>query len=386
MKERNPFVTNGYAGAEFFCDRITETQTIIELLTNQNNVALISPRRLGKTDLVRHCFAQSQIKDRYYTFEVDIYATSSLADFVDVLGNAVLSTLRTAGRKTWEKFLTMLSSLRSEITFDINGLPVWGIGLGSVVNPSTTLSEIFSYLEQADKPCIVAIDEFQQILRYPDGEKVEAALRTHVQRCSNANFLFSGSHRHLMSAMFVTPSRPFYQSVVVMNLSHIDQQKYEEFCSQKFIQAGKTLDEDVVSVIYNRFEHITMYMQKIMNRLFSMTPKGGRCSSDMIDEALTALLNLSSDSYETLLSQMPEKQRRLFLAIAAEGRATSISGGAFVRKYRLLSSSSVLSAAKGLLEKDFITQDKGTYWVYDLFFVEWLRMKRLIPDFLVLNY
>lgn len=78
----NPFVTNGYAGEHYFCDRVQETQALIDLLTNGNNVALISPRRLGKTDLIRHCFAQSAIMDNYYTFLIDIYATSSLQDFV----------------------------------------------------------------------------------------------------------------------------------------------------------------------------------------------------------------------------------------------------------------------------------------------------------------
>ena len=72
---------------------------------------------------------------------------------------------------------------------------------------------------------------------------------------------------------------------------------------------------------------------------------------------------------------MPEKQRAVFQAIAAEGKAEAISGGNFVRKYRLISASSVSSAAKGLLEKDFITFDKGIYQVYDQFFLLWLRYK-----------
>lgn len=375
---RNPFITSGYAGPEYFCDRQEETATIVRMLTNQNNLAIMSPRRMGKTDLIRHCFCQPEIRDNYYTFEVDIYATGSLHDFVDALGQAVLTTLRPLGRKAWEGFLQVLASLRSEISFDINGQPVWGFGIGHISNPATTLTEIFSYLQSADRPCIVAIDEFQQILRYPDGDKVEAALRSHIQRCSNANFIFSGSHRHLMSAIFVTPSRPFYQSVTPISLPPIALDKYKAFCIEKFQEVNKDLDPQVVDNLYTRFESITLYMQKIMNTLFSVTPPGGRCTSEMIEGAVESLLNLSSDTYETILSQMPEKQRHLFLAIASEGKAQSISGGHFVRKYHLLSPSSVLSAAKGLLEKDFITQDKGIYYVYDLFFVEWLRMKHKI--------
>ena len=82
VKIDNPFVTTGYAGAEYFCDREKETADIIRYLTNGNNVALISPRRYGKSDLLRHCFAQKVIADNYYTFIVDIYSTKTVAEMV----------------------------------------------------------------------------------------------------------------------------------------------------------------------------------------------------------------------------------------------------------------------------------------------------------------
>ena len=71
----NPFVTTGYAGAEYFCDRVEETKALKDLLLNGNNVALMSPRRFGKTDLIRHCFAQKEISEKFHTFIIDIYST-----------------------------------------------------------------------------------------------------------------------------------------------------------------------------------------------------------------------------------------------------------------------------------------------------------------------
>ena len=75
---KNPFVTNGYAGSEYFCDRVQETATIRNLLLNENSIALISPRRLGKTDLIWHVFDDNAIKKDYHCFVVDIYATKNL--------------------------------------------------------------------------------------------------------------------------------------------------------------------------------------------------------------------------------------------------------------------------------------------------------------------
>ena len=369
----NPFVTNGYAGPEYFCDRVEETALLTNLLTNGNNVALMSPRRVGKTDLMKHCFQQDDVRDNYYCFIIDIYATNSLRDFVNMFGKSILEALKPKGRKVWESFLSTLLSVRSEISFDINGNPVWGLGVGSMTPPQTTLDEIFAYLRSADKHCLVAIDEFQQILYYTD-RNIEAALRTQIQQCPNANFIFAGSQRHLMSEMFLSPARPFYQSVVPMSLYPISLERYWAFANPQFAKNGnRQVTYKVVETVYQRFEGITANVQRMMNMLYMLTPKGETCDIDMIDRAIDTYLQLSSEYYAELLRQMPEKQRNVFLAIAAEGRVKSISGGKFAHKYHLPSASSVVSAVKGLLEKDFITQTDNVYYVYDRFFQLWLE-------------
>lgn len=374
----NPFVTKGYVGPDYFCDRVKETENLVKLLTNDNNMALISPRRLGKTDLIRHCFNQPSIKNHYYTFVIDIYATNSLSDFVEVFGRAILDELKPRGRKVWEGFFNAIKSIQQQISFDINGNPVWGLGLGAAANPSTTLDEIFNYLKTAGKPCMVAIDEFQKILDNPNGQNIEAALRTHIQKCPNATFLFCGSKRHLMTEIFLSPSRPFYQSVITMGLDPISENKYAEFAKRQFEKNGKSLHEEVVPQVYNRFYGVTAYLQRIMNVLYLNTEKGEVCTPDMIEDAIDFIINLNSEHYETLFGQMSEKQRQVFLAIAIEKRARNISSSEFVRKYHLASPSSVVSAIRGLLDKDFITQDNNEYYVYDYFFPIWLEKRGYI--------
>ncbi len=370
----NPFVTNGYAGERYFCDRVEETRSFIDLLTNGNNVALISPRRLGKTDLIRHSFAQPAIKDNYYTFLIDIYATSSLQDFVNALGRSIIDALKPYGKKVLQRFVDVVTSLRPDITFDVFGQPSLGVSMGSIDKPEASIDEIFRFLENADRPCLVAIDEFQQIASYNDGANVEAMLRTYIQRCRNANFVFAGSQRHLMDNMFTSPSRPFYQSVTLMNLKPLDLSVYRDFAVGLFAESGKTLQPEVVDRVYRDFNGVTAYMQRLLNVLFMRTAQGEICSIDMISGAIDYTLDLASDTYEALLRQIPEKQRNVFMAIAAEGEVENVTGGAFARKYRLPSTSSVNSAIKGLLSKDFITQGKnGAYQAYDKLFALWLK-------------
>ena len=252
------------------------------------------------------------------------------------------------------------------------GQPSWNVSVDDIANPNNTLDEIFHYLQQADKPCLVAIDEFQQILKYSD-TNVEASLRTYVQYCSNAIFVFLGSQRHLMGATFVSPYRPFYQSVTVMNLNLIDEEKYWEFCNAHFEKAGKTIDRETVKQLYAQFEGVTLYLQKVMNVLFMRTAKNQHCTINDLQSAVDYIIDFTNHTYEDLMYQRPEKQSLVLRAIAKEGKVKQITSGKFARHYGLISPSAVKSAVNALLDKDLITQDKGVYQVYDKFLEIWLK-------------
>ena len=205
----NPFVISGYEGAHYFCDRGIETEQLRHEIANGNNVALIAARRMGKSGLIEHYFSQQEIQERYYTFFIDIYDTKSLRELVRKLSREILIRLKPAGARAVERFWQTMRSIQSGISFSPMGEPSFTVQIGDIKEPETTLDEIFRYLELADKPCIVAIDEFQQIGKFPE-KNIEATLRTYVQRCHNAQFIFSGSQRHIMSTMFTSASRPFY--------------------------------------------------------------------------------------------------------------------------------------------------------------------------------
>ena len=162
-----------------------------------------------------------------------------------------------------------------------------------------------------------------------------------------------------------------------MSLGPIPIDRYWAFAEPQFAKNGdRRIAYEVVASVYRRFNGVTANVQRIMNMLYMLTPKGETCTLDMIDKAIDTYLQLSSAYYGELLRQMPEKQRNVFLAIAAEGKVKSIAGGKFAHKYHLPSTSSIVSAVKGLLEKDFITRDDNVYSVYDHFFQLWVETGR----------
>ena len=371
MKKINPFITSSYRSEKYFCDRVQETAFLTRQITNGNNVAIISPRRLGKTGLIEHCFNQKEIRNNYYTFLIDIYATKNLQEFVFEFGKSVLNGLKSQGRKTWEFFLNTLSSLRAGITFDDKGIPSWNLEMGDIKNPSTTLDEIFSYLEKADKICLVAIDEFQVIAKYPE-KNVEATLRTYIQHGTNAHFIYSGSQRHMMGEIFTSPSRPFYQSTTILDLSPIKLEEYAKFITRHFEENNKKINEDTILEVYQLFNGITWYIQFMMNFLYADTEAGEICTKDKIQIALDEILSQMDFTYSSLLYQLPPKQKEVLIAICKEGKAKEITSSKFLHTYKL-TASSVQGALKGLLEKDFVTVELGIFSVYDRFFEFWLK-------------
>ncbi|MBQ7440648.1 MAG: AAA-like domain-containing protein [Prevotella sp.] len=374
MMLNNPFILYGYESEEYFCDRKSETESLFNLIKNGNNVALIAPRRIGKTGLIENLFHQPKVQKHYYTFIIDIYATKNIEDMIMTMGNSILSSLRPWGTKVMRKFTDILSSLRSGISFDPAGNPSWNVEVGDIHTPRTTLEEIFHYIETADKPCIVAIDEFQAVSNYPDGN-AEALLRTYIQHCRNANFIFSGSQRTMMTEIFLNPSRPFYQSTSMMSLDPIPIDKYCNFAQKHFTASEKTLPAEIFQHVYEQFEGITWYVQRIMNELFAITSPGSSCKEEMIDIAVNNILRANEFNYQSLLFQLPPKQKILLVAISKAGKAKNITSADFIRRWHLPSTSSVQAAIKGLLEKNLITMSLGVYEVYDKFFAMWLLRK-----------
>lgn len=368
----NPFVISGYEGAHYFCDRVEETAQLSHEIANGNNVALVATRRIGKSGLIEHYFSQPEIGERYYTFFIDIYDTKSLRELVRKLSREILIRLKPFGARAMERFWQTMQSIKSGISFSPLGEPTFSVQIGDIKEPEATLEEIFHYLELADRPCIVAIDEFQQIGKFPE-KNIEATLRTYVQRCHNALFIFSGSQRHTMSKMFTSASRPFYQSVSLMHLDRIDMNAYDAFAKALFAEGNRTLADGVTEAVYALSRGVTWYTQKLFNVLYGFTKEGATCEVEQVEQALDYILKTQAYVYEETISRLPEKQTMTLIALAKNGPTKSITSAAFVEKYSLQSPSTVQSAMKGLLEKDFVTQEKGVYSVYDIFFDYWIQ-------------
>ena len=372
----NPFYITGIIPEPFFCDREKETAWMVRTLENKAHVLLTSPRRMGKTQLIRHLFEQPSIKDSYYTFYTDIYPTTSLHELVLFLSKEIYSVLVPKGKAVLNKFLAGLHSLAGSFGYDpIANTPTFNIKLGDIHSPELTLEEIFRYLEQADKPCIFAIDEFQQIANYPE-TNVEATLRTHIQKMNNCLFIYAGSNRHIIESMFNSAAKPFYNSAEQIYLDCISKDVYTAFVEEQFTKAGRRITLEAASFAYDLFEGHTYYVHNVLHNAFAYIDPDKTIEETDINNTLSDILEEKGRTFASVMNQLNYQQKETLIAIAKEGKASGVTSAAFVKKHALKSPSSVQFAISALLEKQLLTyQNQGRtklYSIADRFLEMWI--------------
>ena len=368
----NPFLVAGYHSPAYFCDREAESTKIISALQNNRNVSLISPRRMGKTGLIHHVFYRINEQDKNIRcFYLDIFPTQNLHDFVTLFGKTVLGKLDDYSEKLVKQISGFFKSFRPSFTFDtITGVPTISLNI-QPEQAEQSLQEIFTYLRESGKRIYIAIDEFQQITEYPD-KGVEALLRSYIQFLPNVKFIFSGSKKHLMDAMFSAINRPFYQSTQKIGLKEIPLDTYQQFAAAWFHSYQKTIDNDLFESIYLKMSGHTWYIQLILNQLFSL-PKNSYSPQD-VEKLIGEILEEENATFKTYCEIITKGQLRLLKAIAAEKKVSEPFEANFMKKYNLTAPSSVRLALKSLADKMLILKDDdGNYFVYDRFFSLWLR-------------
>ena len=373
----NPFFITGIIPEPYFCDREKETQQLVRIIENKAHILLTSARRMGKTQLIYHVYEQPAIKTGFHTFYVDIFPTTSLHEMVLFLSKEIYSNLVPKGKKALKFFLNTIKSLTGSLGYDpVTGTPSFDVKLGDINNPELTLQEIFNYLEKADKSCIFAIDEFQQITNYPE-KNVEALLRTYIQRMNNCLFIFAGSNRHILENMFNSAARPFYNSTEQFHLERIPKEIYTSFAIQQIINAGRAITTDAANLAYDLFEGHTYYVHHILHNAFANSNPQKTMDEEDIRNAIEELLDTRERSFSNIMNKLNYKQKETLVAIAKEGKASGVTSVAFVKKHALKSASSVQYAISTLLEDQLLTyEDNGRskiYSVADRFLGYWIR-------------
>jgi hypothetical protein len=261
------------------------------------------------------------------------------------------------------------------MSYDVlNGAPIFSIR-SNPEESKRSIEELFSILESQSKQVIVAIDEFQQILNYPE-KQTDAWLRSVIQKLSNVCFIFSGSQQHLMQELFSDPGKPFFRSTQFMKIGKINQEAYAAFIQQKFGDSRKSISEETVAQILHWTDCHTYYVQLLCNRIF--LGSGKRIGESTWKEEAGKLLREQEFVFYGYREMLTSPQWKLLRAIARKGLVYQPTSADFISRNSLGNPATVLRSLKSLQNKEMVHHEidsagNGAYAIYDVLFRRWVE-------------
>jgi hypothetical protein len=315
-----------------------------------------------------------QLGPRKHSLYIDILPTESLNDLLNHFisaSSAIFPETTSPGKKIWK----FIRSLRPAMSYDIlNGAPIFSIR-SNPEESKRSIEELFSILESQSKQVIVAIDEFQQILNYPE-KQTDAWLRSVIQKLSNVCFIFSGSQQHLMQELFSDPGKPFFRSTQFMKIGKINQEAYAAFIQQKFGDSRKSISEETVAQILHWTDCHTYYVQLLCNRIF--LGSGKRIGESTWKEEAGKLLREQEFVFYGYREMLTSPQWKLLRAIARKGLVYQPTSADFISRNSLGNPATVLRSLKSLQNKEMVHHEidsagNGAYAIYDVLFRRWVE-------------
>jgi uncharacterized protein len=367
----NPFVTGGYLSPVFFCDRAEETKKLLDAILSRRNITLISLRRMGKTGLLRHIKYQlERTKKSFTVIYVDLLPTMNVNEMLNTVSSA-LYRVRKSERNFLERMLNYMSSLRPRLTMDpLTGEPSIELKLESPSDISSGLEQIMKLISEIKQNIVFMFDEFQQIANYPE-KNIEALLRSVIQTYPAVPFIFSGSSKHMLENMFMSPEKPFYQSSELMYLDRMRENDYRNFILENFDQGRRSIDENSITKVFEWTRLHTYYVQYVCNLLYE---KGSKKIKDIeVNDIFHQIITDFEPHFINYRNLLPAHQYRLLKAIGVEDGVTQPTSGNFINRNDLTSASSVSTSLKALADKEMIVYDKEKWKVYDVFLSRWLE-------------
>jgi len=367
----NPFVTGGYLSPEFFCDRTEETKRLLDAAGSRRNLTLISLRRMGKTGLLKHVKYQlERTKKPFTVIYVDLLPTMNVNEMLNNVSSA-LYRVRKSEKNFLERMLGFMSSLRPRLTMDpLTGEPSIELKLESPSDISSGLEQILKLISEIKQNIVFMFDEFQQIANYPE-KNIEALLRSVIQTYPAVPFIFSGSSKHVLENMFMSPGKPFYQSSELMYLDRISENDYRKFILENFDRGRRSIDEMSITKVFDWTRLHTYYVQYVCNILYE---KGSNKIKDVeVNDVFHQILTDFEPQFINYRNLLPAHQFRLLKAIAVEDGVTQPTSGNFISRNNLTSASSVSTSLKALADKEMIVYDQKKWQIYDVFLSRWLE-------------
>jgi hypothetical protein len=371
----NPFKYGGVVRGDYFADREAEVGELKREMENQNRIFLVSPRRFGKTCLLLNLVEKFKHETMACVY-LDLNALPDVKSFAGAMASATTKALET-NRDKLLKLFSGFQKLRPKVTMDLDG--TINASLELAVEDTDALPALLEGMRYAqelalkkEKKLIVIIDEFSDIEKY-NGQSIEKALRSEIQKQTQISYIFSGSEQSVMLAMIRDRKRAFYKLGRIMELGPIERNAYSDFILGWLNKGGLNMDEDALRRIFEIGNDVPYNIQRLCNVMWDSAQEAKTISTAMIEKLPVIIAQQDSPHYEMLWRSASQLQKMLLIALSRDPRAKPFSRD-FQLKHGIGPSSSIKASFDSLIKKGILFKSlQGTYHFVDGFMPYWIH-------------
>ena len=373
----NPFTLKEIPAGAAFCDREKELSDLLGFANGQSNALLYSPRRYGKTSLIKRV-QDVLAADKTLTAYADLFGVASMEEMAGKIVKAIYVITR-KDEGLFKKAIRFLTSFRPVLSPSADGgisisvQPAYKVGGLDLLDE--TMESLDKFVKNVSMPVHIVLDEFQEITEIGNSLAVEGTLRHHIQKIQCA-FVFVGSRRRILLEMFNNRKRPFFQSAINYELKTLPIKALSAFIVSRFAESGKRIKAEAAVDICDLLKQHPYYVQKFCFFLFDrikaeVTPSDIAQTYQLVMESEKAL-------FESILRRLTTKQMAVLTAIAKEP-GKKLYSASYMAKHNLKSTGGNSGSLQVLTREDLVEESRpnGAWKVVDPLFKEWLIRRAL---------
>ncbi|MBU1147183.1 MAG: ATP-binding protein [Candidatus Omnitrophica bacterium] len=375
----NPFVYGDVVKGQYFTDREEELKELKLDLSSGQNVLIFSPRRYGKTSLIIKVLDELK-KEGFIAVYVDLFRVTSIQSFIKIYTSSITKAsatkLEEAMQFLKEHFPALIPRIvirgqePAEFEFDFEA---------AKKDAERLLDDLYDFPQRVavkrKKRLIVVFDEFQEIstLNLP----IERQLRAKIQHHDKVSYCFMGSKRHLMDELFQDKNKPLYKIAKSIPLGKITSERFKTFIHSRFKSVDMRIESCLIDEILNVTACHPYYTQQLCHEIFNVSfskKSPSIINPEDINSAKDKCIQAQSYAYGTIWDNLAAKQKSLVVALCKEPGANIYSQD-FLSSHSLGTPASIQTAVNALEKKGILDREDGSYFVSDVFFIDWLRKK-----------
>jgi len=371
--EKVPFTYGRIAADEDFTDRQAELKRLIDNFDALVNTILISPRRWGKTSLVKEAGAICESKHKNLkVISIDIFNIRDEKEFYLALSNRILK----ATSNSWEDFAAnaklFLSRFIPTVTFSPDKQTDLSFGISwkeLEKHPDDILDLAENIARKKELQLVICIDEFQNIMQFGNPDAFQQKLRSHWQNHQQVVYCLYGSKRHILRDIFSDPSKPFYKFGDLMLLDKIPESEWIVFLCRRFQDTGKTLLPDDARLIARLADNHPYYVQQLAQQAWFRTDD--ECNQDIVLSAHEDIVNQLSLLFANSTEKLSSFQIHLLKAVLSGEK--QLTAKETLEKYQLGTSANVVRLKRLLIENEILDDTGEELSFLDPMYKYWLQ-------------